>query len=130
MKLLKINKQFEFYQNALNYYRTKIEKLESKQEELNKREQDILTIKDNTTQILKLLKEQQGGAKFIQSLNKTKEIKHNSYVYSITELSNSRMATGDGNGYIRLFAVDYEKTNGQRSTKRKNMIDILIHSVK
>ena len=65
MKFLKISKQFEFYQKALNYYRTKIEKLESKQEELNKREQDILTIKDNTTQILQLLKEQQGGAKFI-----------------------------------------------------------------
>ena len=59
MELLNINKQFEFYQNALNYYKTKVEQLESKQEELNKREQDILTIKDNTTQILQLLLEQQ-----------------------------------------------------------------------
>ena len=30
MKLLKMNKQFEFFRTALDYYRTKIEKLGSK----------------------------------------------------------------------------------------------------
>ena len=96
-----------------------VKKLHDKQEELNKRERVILTIKDNTTNILQLLlQRQQGGTTIserkkqeptiserkkeaqksterkkqeptsiegkIHSLNKTKELKHNSYVWSIT----------------------------------------------
>ena len=70
MKLFEMNKQFELYKIILNVYRTKIEKLESKQEKLNRREQDILTIKDNTPQILQLLLEQQQKPKNLQSLKR------------------------------------------------------------
>ena len=100
-----MNKYLDLYRNILNKYNIEIQKLHSKQEELNRREHDILTIKDNTNQILKILLEQQ--EKKIQSLNKAKEIKHNSDVWSITELSDLRIATGDGDGYLTLFTVDY-----------------------
>ena len=128
-----MNSYLELYRNIINMYNIEIQKLQSKQEELNKREQDILTIKDNTTQILQLLKEQQQKPTIVEtkkqepssptierkirSLNKTKEIEHNSNVLSITELSNSRMLTGDSDGYIRLFAVDDEK--GQWTKKKE-----------
>ena len=45
----------DLYNNILNKYNIEIRKLQVKQEEYNKREQDILTIKENTNQILKLL---------------------------------------------------------------------------
>ena len=99
--------QFELFKTILNNYSNEIQKLKSKQEELNRREHDILTIKDNTTHILKILLEQQ--EKKIQSLNKAKEIEHHSDVYSITELSDLRIVTGDDDGYLTLFTVDYEK---------------------
>ena len=75
---------------------------------------DILTIKDNTKKILQLLQgKEEGKAKTnieskIQSLDKTKEIKNNAYVSSIAELTSLRRATGDVDGYLTLFAVDYE----------------------
>ena len=57
-----------------------VKKLNSKQEELDRRERYILAIKDNTTQILKLLQRNELGAtskeRKIQLLNKTKEIEH------------------------------------------------------
>ena len=45
----------DLYNNILNKYNIEIRKLQVKQEEYNKREQNILTIKENTNQILKLL---------------------------------------------------------------------------
>ena len=117
------------YNNILDKYNIEVRKLQVKQEEYNKREQDILTIKENTNQILKLLQEQQrkeekkvGIANIeikkqeepiietkIQSLKKATEIEHKSDVWSITELSDLRIATGDDKGYITLFTIDYEK---------------------
>ena len=55
----------------------------------------------------------------IQSLNKTKEIKHNTDVWSITELSNSRIATGDKDGYITLFALDDDKEEWTKIKEEK-----------
>ena len=81
--------------------------IHSKQEELNRREHDILTIKDNTTHILKILLGKEVQSKKIQLLNKAKEIKHHSGVCSITELRDLRIATGDTAGYLTLFTVDY-----------------------
>ena len=111
----------ERFKGILKKVQNEVKKLKSKEEELNRREQDIRTIKENTTQILQLLQGRTTTTtnieRKIQSLNKTKEIEHSSSVYSITELSNARMATGDWNGYIRLFAVDAE--NGQWTTKKE-----------
>jgi hypothetical protein len=45
----------DLYNNILNKFNSEIRKLQVNQEEYNKREQDILTIKENTNQILKLL---------------------------------------------------------------------------
>jgi hypothetical protein len=43
----------------LKHIQDEVKKLNSKQEELSRREKHILTIKDNTTQILKLLQVKQ-----------------------------------------------------------------------
>ena len=109
----------ELYSNILSKYSNEIQTLRFKQEELEKREQDILTIKDNTTQILQLLLEQQDQSKKIQSLNKTKEIQHKGHVRSITELNDSRIATGDAEGYIRLFTVDDDKEQWTKIKEEK-----------
>ena len=118
-----MNNYLELYRNILNKYSTEVKRLYSKQEELNNIEQDIHTIKDNTTQILKLLQGQQRPTnieeKKIQSLNKTKEIKHNTDVWSIIELSDLRIATGDEDGYITLFTVDYEKEQWTKIKEEK-----------
>ena len=55
----------------------------------------------------------------IKSLNKTKEIKHKNNVNSITELSNLRIATGDGHGYLTIFAVNYSKGQWTENKKKK-----------
>ena len=75
----------KLYQNILNKYSDEIQKLQSKQERLDIIEQDILSIKDNTTQILQLLHRQEKETpknieRKIQSLNKIKEIKHKNEV--------------------------------------------------
>ena len=116
-----MNNYFECFKGILKKLQEEVNRLKSKEEELKKREEDILTIKENTTQILQLLQRQKGTTttnieRKIQSLNKTKEIKHNTYVGSITELSNSRMATGDRYGYLTLFAVDDDR---EQWTKKK-----------
>ena len=49
----------ECFKGILKQVQDEVKRLYSKQEELNRREQNILTIKDNTTQILKLLQGQQ-----------------------------------------------------------------------
>ena len=125
MNLQQMDKYLDNFKEILKQVKDEVKKLHCKQEELNRREQNILTIKDNTTQILKILLEQQQALKKIeelkqvstiieeqqqqepqtsveskkqeqlqepptpierkiQSLNKAKEIKHKSYVYSIT----------------------------------------------
>ena len=56
----------------------------------------------------------------IKSLNKTKEIKHKNNVNSITDLSNSRIATGDGHGgYLTIFVVDYSKGQWTENEKER-----------
>ena len=119
-----------------------VEKLKRKEKELNRREQDILTIKDNTTQILKLLKGKEGTKTIIktnirepssttietkiQSLNKAKEIKHHSPVSLITELSDLRIATGDDDGYLTLFKVNYDNEQWTKIKEEKDMINGLL----
>ena len=114
----------ENVKGILKQVKDEVKKLYFKQEELNRKEQDILTIIEDATEILKLLREQQQEPptpieRKIQSLNKAKEIKHNSSVYSITELSDSRIATGDGAGYLTLFTVDYEKEQWTKIKEEK-----------
>ena len=46
-----MNKYYECFKGILKKVQDKVKKLHEKQEELNKREQTILTIKDNTTKI-------------------------------------------------------------------------------
>ena len=103
MNQQQMNNYLENVKLILKQVKDEVKKLTSKERELNRREQDILTIKDNTTQILKILQPQKQEPPTIierksQLLNKTKEIKHNSIVYSITELSDLRIATGDKDG--------------------------------
>ena len=107
MNQQQMDKYLESIKEIMKQVQDDVKELHSKQEEFKGREQDILTMKDNITQILKILQGKEVQSKKIQSLNKAKEIKHNSYVYSITELSDSRIATGDGAGYLTLFTVDY-----------------------
>jgi WD40 repeat protein len=45
----------------------------------------------------------------IQSLTKIMDIKHKANIFSIIELNDLRIATGDSIGYISLFSIDYEK---------------------
>ena len=185
---LLISKQFEVFQASVNILKDEIkilQEFQAKQDELNRRNQDILTIKDNTIQILQILLGQQQAIKRIeeeqqkqqqqistiieeqklkqqepptlieeqqqqepqtniqskkqeqqqepptpierkiQSLNKAKEIKHNSYVYSITELSDLRIATGDSAGYLTLFTVDYEKEQWTKIKEEKGHNDCI-----
>ena len=44
----------------------------------------------------------------------------------MTELSNSRMATGDAHGYLTLFAVDDDKGQWTKKKRRKDMIERLL----
>ena len=182
-----MNNYLESFKGILKQIQEEVKKLYSKQEELNRREKDIFTIKDNITQILKLLRKQEpsnieiknqsfnktkelkekqppkekqepkekqppkekqepkerqppkekqepkekqppkekqelkekqppkekqessNSKSKIQSLNKTKEIEYKSRVTSIVELKVSRIVTGNYNGYITLFSVNYEK---------------------
>ena len=115
-----MNNYYERFKGILIQVKDEVKKLTSKQEELNGIEQDILTIKDNTTKILQLLQRNEGRAtskeRKIQSLNKTMEIQHNSEVWSITKLNDLRITTGSGVGCITLFAVNYDK---EQWTKKK-----------
>ena len=113
-----MNNYLERFKGILNKVEDEVKNLKSKEEELKRREQDIRTIKENTTQILQLLQKGTTTTNIkgkIQLLNKTKDIKHKENVYSITELSNARMVTGDDDGYLTLFAVGFDKD--QRSEK-------------
>ena len=102
----------------------KAKKAQPKQKGLNNKEQDSPITKDNTIQIIQ---EKQGGTSSIkgtiQSLNKIKEMLHNSRVMSIIELSNLRIVTGDGKGYLTLFKVDYEKEQWTKITEKKEHND-------
>ena len=102
-----------------NEMRTLLWTLGARQNEINFKVQELFAIKDNTVKILKLLQEQQEQSTKIQSLNKTKEIQHNTDISSITELNNSRVATGDKDGYISLFAVDDEKEQWTKLKEEK-----------
>ena len=93
--------------------------LGARQNELSYKIQDLFIIKDNTAKILKLLQDQQEQSTKIQSLNKTKEIQHNTDISSITELNNLRVATWDKDGYITLFAVDDEKEQWTKLKEEK-----------
>ena len=125
-----LNNYYERFKGILKKVKDEVQKLYSKQEELKKREQEIITLKDNTTQILKLL---QGGStsierkkqeqliveRKIKDVKKIKDIKHNSLVRSITELSDLRIATGDRAGYLTLFAVDEEREQWTKLKEEK-----------
>ena len=54
-----MNTYLELYVGVLKQVRAEVKTLYAKQEEINKREKDILTIKENTAEILKLLQKQQ-----------------------------------------------------------------------
>ena len=116
---------YERFKGILKKVQDEVKKLHSKQEELNRREHDILTIKDNTTHILKILLGKEVQSKKIQLLNIAKEIEHNSSVYSITELSDLRIATGDYDGYLTLFTVDYEKEQWTKIKEEKGHNDCI-----
>lgn len=119
----------------LKQIQDEVKKLNSKQEELSRREKHILTIKDNTTQILKLLQVKQqptaieikkqepknnnNNDKKIQSLDKTMDIKHRADVWSVIELSDLRIATGDRDGYLTLFKIDYDKNKWTKLNEEK-----------
>ena len=85
----------EYFKTIVQQVRDEVKKLFFQQEELNRR--DILTIKNNTTQILKLFQGKQGQSiieRKFQPLHKIMEIKHNAGVFSILELSDLKIATG------------------------------------
>ena len=46
--------------------------------------------------------------KKIQSLLKTIDIKHKGIVFSILELNDLKIATGDNTGCLSLFSIDYD----------------------
>ena len=119
-----MNNYYERFKGILKQVQDEVKKLTSKQEELNGIEQDILTIKDNTTKILQLLQRQEEETpknikRKIQSLNKIKEIKHKNEVWSIIELSNLRIPTGDADGYLTLCAADYDKEEWTKLKEEK-----------
>ena len=58
MNQQQMDNYYEYLREILKKVQDEVKKLKTKEEELNRREQDILTIKDNTTQILQLLKEE------------------------------------------------------------------------
>ena len=120
-----LNKYLQLYNNILKQVISEVNKLYSKQEEIIKREQNILEIKDNTIQILELLKEQKNRAiqRNIRSLNKVMELDHKSTVLSVLELKDLRLATGDFNGYIRLFSIDYEQQQWIKANEHKGHND-------
>ena len=100
------------YEGILTEIKDEVKKLYAKQEEINKREQNILEIKSSITQILNFLKIKQEPTiieKNIQLLDKALEIEHKSGVRSMIELKDLRIVTGDYDGYIRLFTIDYAK---------------------
>ena len=112
----------QLYKDILKQVKDEVKKLNMKQEELFNTEQNILKIKDNTSEILNILKEiyeQPIIKKNIQSLNKVMEIEQKSYVSSVVELSDSRIATGDYGGKIGLYSIDYEKDQWKINTELK-----------
>ena len=55
----------------------------------------------------------------IQSLTKVMDIKHKANIFSIIELNDLRIATGDSIGYISLFSIDYEKEQWTKFKEEK-----------
>ena len=76
---------FQRYKDILKQMMKEIKKLYLKQKEINRREENILKIKDNTAKILNILKTQQEKSmnQNIQSLNKVMDIKHKANIFSI-----------------------------------------------
>ena len=106
------------YKNILKQIKDEVKKLQTKQEELNNTEQNILQIKDNTTKILKILQGNHEPSpstqKYIHTMLKAMEIEHNADVSSILELNDLKIVTGDYKGCISLFSIDYEKDQWQK----------------
>ena len=104
------------YKDILKQVKEEVNKLTIKQEELNQNEENILTIKHNTSEILKILQESHAQSKnnstnieqTIKSLTKTINIHHNSYVLSLIKINESAIATGDHEGRIRLISIVYD----------------------
>ena len=112
--------------NFYDCFKGILKQVQDEVKKLDKREKEILTIKNNTTQILQLLQGKQTKTttieRKIQSLTKTKEIQHKSRVFAIIELNDLRMVTGDRGGYITLFAVDGKKEQWTKVKEEKGHI--------
>ena len=112
----------QLYKDILKQVKDEVKKLTTKQEDLLNAEQNIITIKDNTSQILNILKEiyeQPIIKKNIQSLNKVMEIEQKTYISSVIELNDLRIATGDYGGKISIYSIDYEKEQWKINTELK-----------
>ena len=116
------------------------ERLNNKQKELKEREKKLLRIKDDIVLVLEILRKSKSGSQplsnreeiilkpkkqseIIKSLEKIIEIKHQHNVYSLIELNDSRIATGDWNGIISIFSIDYEKKKYTSNIKHQGHSD-------
>ena len=106
MNKQQLEEYLQLYKEILKQVKDEVNKLYSKQEKLKYAEENIIKIRENTTQILNILLGTQERS--INSLNKIMEIKHKANVSSALELNDLRIATGDANGNISLFSIDYE----------------------
>ena len=105
-----------FLQNKKEQFQKK----ESKEQFQKKESKEQLQKEKQTHETPKVQKEQntiQEGT--ITSLNKPIEIEHKANVWSILELQDSRIATGDYKGYIRLFSIDYTKDKWTKLTEHR-----------
>ena len=101
------------FDDVLKKVTEEVKKLYQKQEEINTREKNILKIRNDVALILQIVGNGKSTPKppseIIKSIEKIIDIKHQTDVYSLLELSDSRIATGDWNGTINIFSIDYEK---------------------
>ena len=117
MNKQQLEEYLQLYKEILKQVKDEVNKLYSKQEKLKYAEENIIKIRENTTQILNILLGTQERS--INSLNKIMEIKHKANVSSALELNDLRIATGDANGNISLFSIDYETKQYNMNTEHK-----------
>ena len=55
----------------------------------------------------------------IKLINKTQAIEHKVHVWSILELNDLRLATGDANGNLTVFSIDYENNEWTKIIEEK-----------
>ena len=120
MNQQQLENYLENAKRILKQEKDEVKKLYYQKEELNRRERNILTIIEDAKEILDILREKRYAIYIeqqrkrdaiegkIRELHIKWAIQNNSLISSITELSDSRIATGDDAGYLTLFTVDYE----------------------